>query len=252
MSPRTRVIDRLATALVGLLLVAAGLLAVEWRYDLVLGLARRLDLTGVDDVLASQWWPWVLAMAGVSLALLGLRWMLAHVSTPNGTVVRTMNDDDTGSSRLDLSSLATATAARFAELAPVVSSGGSYRRVDGHHVVEVRAAVDDRTNARLLAEAVGAVDADLRTAFTDGAAHLRVLLGSPSRLPTAISRTPIASSSADASSVRVDRSGSEKNDNEENQMDVADKAKNAAEGKTDQAKSDVKGATDNVKDAFKK
>lgn len=227
MSPRTRAIDRLLTALVGLLLVAGGLLVVEWRYHLLLGLGRRLDLTQVDDVLRSQWWPWVFAVAGVVVGLIGLRWLLAHVGTPSGVVVRTVNDDARGSSRLDLSSLAAASAARFAELAPVVSSGGSYRRIEGHHVVEVRAAVDDRTNARLLAEAVSSVDADLRAAFNDGAAHLRVLLGSPSRLPHAITRTPIASSSADASSVRVDRSVTRTRDGDRGGADHPDLAGDA-------------------------
>ncbi|MCW2759121.1 MAG: hypothetical protein JWO46_2867 [Nocardioidaceae bacterium] len=200
MSSRTRAIDRAATGLVGLLLVAAGLLVLDWRYDVVLGLQRRLDMSGVLDVLATGWWPWVLAVGCVLLGLLALRWILAHVSTPTGTVVRTVNDDERGRSRLDLTSLATASASRFADLAPVVSSGGSYRRVDGHHVVEVRAAVDDRTSARLVAEAVRTVDDELQAAFEDGAAHLRVLLGSPSRL----SRTPIVGRPVDASSARVD------------------------------------------------
>ena len=208
MSPRVRVLDRLSTALVGLLLVAGGLLVLEWRYDLLLGLGRRLDLTSVQDVLGSDWWPWAFAVGGVLLGLVGLRWLLAHVATPSGTVVRTVNDDEHGASIIDLSSLATATAARFADLAPVVSSGGSYRRIDGQHVVEVRAAVDDRTSAGLLAEAVSTVDADLRAAFNDGAAHLRVLLGSPSRLPNAMTRTPIASDSADGSTVRITPEGS--------------------------------------------
>ena len=208
MSPRVRVLDRLLTALAGLLLLAGALLVLEWRYDLLLGLGRRLDLDPVQGVLSSEWWPWAFAVGGVLLAVVGLRWLVAHVSTPNGTVVRTVNDDEHGASIIDLSSLATATAARFADLAPVVSSGGSYRRIDGQHVVEVRAAVDDRTSAGLLAEAVSTVDADLRAAFNDGAAHLRVLLGSPSRLPNAVTRTPIASSSADGATVRITPEGS--------------------------------------------
>ena len=193
MTRRLRALDRALTALVGLLLLAAALLTLAWTRGWTLGgtlhLPHDVHTGPVTDTLRAGWWPWTFAIVTVVLGLLALRWLLAHVPTPSRRALRTVNADDAGATRLDLTALAEATGSRFADLAPVVAARGSYRQVRGEHVVEVRAAVDDRTSSRLVAEAVRTIDAELQAAFEDGHAHLRVLLGAPARLSSFTARS---------------------------------------------------------------
>ena len=65
---RTRSLDRLATVVVGLALLAVGLLAWEWRLDLTGWFQQTLRTDGADGVLDSSWFPWIDPTNAVALA----------------------------------------------------------------------------------------------------------------------------------------------------------------------------------------
>ncbi|QIG42160.1 hypothetical protein G5V58_04710 [Nocardioides anomalus] len=180
MSRRTVVLDRVVVALVGLLLLAAGLLAVDWRTGTVLDLRDRLDAGPVLDVVDAGWWPWVCAVVGVVLALLALAWLLAHLPHRGPGRTRLAGSDQGGTLEVELRSVASAVADRLADLGPVTGARGTTDRVRGTTVLEVRGRVEPDADTDALDRAVRTCAAEVEQAFA-GAVPLRVLLDAPRR-----------------------------------------------------------------------
>ncbi|MDT9593500.1 hypothetical protein RDV89_10515 [Nocardioides zeae] len=181
MTPRVRVVDRLLTALLGAALVALALLVLDWRFGVVGSYADSLTTSSADSVLGTTWWPWALAAGTVVLGLLGLVWLLAHLRRPGPSDQRLDASDPTGRLTADLGSVASATASRFATLAPVTGARGTTERRGRHSVLVVHGHVDPAAAPSTLVEAAETCAAEVAGAFPDDDVRLRVLLDAPRR-----------------------------------------------------------------------
>ncbi|WP_137292875.1 hypothetical protein [Nocardioides dongxiaopingii] len=181
MTRRLLLLDRLAVLVVGLALVALGLLAADWQHGWVLHLDDRLDTGRLDDVLDAAWWPWTLAAAGVVLGLAGLAWLLAHLRRSGPSVLRLRASDGSGHVEADLASAATAAAQRLGTLAPVTGVRGTSRTVRSRTVLELRGHVDAAADVATLTEAAEVCAADVAAGFPDDDVVCRVVLDAPRR-----------------------------------------------------------------------
>ncbi|WP_134767926.1 hypothetical protein [Nocardioides sp. 1609] len=181
MTRRLLLLDRLAVLVVGLALVALGLLLADWQHGWVLHLGDRVDTGPLDDVLDAAWWPWALAALGVVVGLAGLTWLLAHLRRSGPSTLRLRTSDATGRVEADLASTAAAAAQRLATLAPVTGVRGTSRTVRSRTVLELRGHVDPAADAATLTEAAEVCAADVAAAFPDDDVACRVVLDAPRR-----------------------------------------------------------------------
>lgn len=181
MNRRLRVLDRVVVLVVGLALLALGLLGLDWRYGWVLDLPTALDADPTVDVVTTGWWPWAAAAGGVVLGLLGLRWLVAHLRRPGPASRRLAETDPTGLLEADLRSVAAACAERFATLAPVDGMRGSTARVGARTVVVLTGHIDPYADPTGVAEAAATCAADLDAAFPGEGLTCRVVLDAPRR-----------------------------------------------------------------------
>jgi hypothetical protein len=188
---RIRSIDRLATLVVGLVLLAGGLLAWEWRLDLTGWFRPTLSTRGADSVLDSSWWPWAWAVGGLVLGILGLLWLIAHLPRPTRGTSRIDGSDATGRLEVDVASLARTLADRWAELAPVTGVRGR-TAPDAHDLVELIGHVDVEAEAEALLEGTEQLETEVERAFPDGSIRVRFLLQGPGRQPRTRRTTDIA------------------------------------------------------------
>lgn len=179
---RTRSIDRSVTLLVGLALVALALLAWEWRLDLLGWFQPTLRTDGADGVLDSSWFPWVEAVAGVLLGLLGLLWLVAHLPRPTRGRSRIEGSDATGRLEVEVAPLARTLADRWSELAPVTGVRGR-TAPDASDLVELIGHVDVEADADALLEGTERLETEVEQAFPDGSVRVRFLLQGPGRQP---------------------------------------------------------------------
>jgi hypothetical protein len=152
---RTPAIDRPAAAVFGLLLLAAGGVIADWRFDFA-GVWTRFDPDAADSAVDADWFPWTALAAAIVLAILALWWLLARLPrAAEGRVALAA----TGSDRIDLDarSVAPRLRADLERNAPVdhVTS----RRLDrkGGQLIRLRAHVDPRADGESLIKAAGSL-----------------------------------------------------------------------------------------------
>lgn len=179
---RTRSLDRLATVVVGLALLAVGLLAWEWRLDLTGWFQQTLRTDGADGVLDSSWFPWIEAVVGVLLGLVGLTWLLAHLPRPTRGRSRIDGSDATGRLEVEVAPLARTLADRWSELAPVTGVRGR-TAPDANDLVELVGHVDVEADADALLAGTEQLETEVEQAFPDGSVRVRFLLQGPGRQP---------------------------------------------------------------------
>ncbi|MBF4161662.1 hypothetical protein [Nocardioides acrostichi] len=188
MSARLSALDRFLVGLVGLVLLAGGLVVVDWRVGLApIGLPTTLDTTALADGVASSGWPWVSAGVCVVLALLALAWILAHLGRRSVSVARSVLSDEEGRVVLDLSSVAAAAATDLADTAPVASARGWCEVRGASHLVVLRAKVLPDADVDALVDAARASAVRVVGAFEDDRVGCRVLLHGPPRLRRGLS-----------------------------------------------------------------
>ncbi len=154
MSRTTVALDRVVTVLLGLALVAAGILAVGWYYAWWSWLPEDVDSTQALDVTGTEWWPWVLGAAAVVLLLVGLRWLLAHAPGRRVSDLRLPGSGAEGRLEVDASSAVSAACADLQARHDVRAARGVVRRDRGQLVIEVRATLEPRSELREVASAV--------------------------------------------------------------------------------------------------
>lgn len=189
---RTRGTDRTASVVVGAALLTLGAAAWDWRLG-VTGLVpdAPLDMSGVESVVESSWWPWVFAGAGVVLGLLGVVWLLAHVPSLTKGSSRLSTSGATGRLEVDLASLGSTLADRWASLAPV--TGVRARTMpEAPDVVVLTGHVELEADASDLVEGSAQLEREVAEAFPEGEVRLRLLLDGPARQPRTRRSTDIA------------------------------------------------------------
>lgn len=160
-SRRTLLLDRAATLLLALSLIAAGLAASYW-WSGRSPLPDRLDLTAVSDVVGSAWFPWVAALVGLLLALVGVCWIAAHLGRP--TVSRLHLTGSGAGGRLDVgaSKVAGAAADALGDTIGVRSTRGTVVRDRGQLVARLTATLEPDADLGAVARQADLVSAQLR------------------------------------------------------------------------------------------
>jgi hypothetical protein len=162
MSRALTALDRLATLLLGLVLLAVGAGILIWHTGAIADTPTTITCPGLVTAAGTAWWPWATTASGVVLVLAGMRWLMSH-----GPAERTRELTLTGSSRAgrltaDLGSLADAAAtnlARHPALRSAKAKAVLQRRTPSIHLDATAASADT------LAEAARAVDDTATTAI---------------------------------------------------------------------------------------
>lgn len=151
-----RSLDRLATAVAGLLLIGIGLLAFVWDRRLIIDWPNAMNLGGPLAWLRQGWVPWVAGIGGAVLVLLGLWWLLAHLPSR-----RVHTEPLPGSSagaqgqvRVDLKAVAARAAEELARLPGVTGCRGRALRDRGQKVIELRPTIAADTDLAAFARGV--------------------------------------------------------------------------------------------------
>ena len=162
MKRSTVALDRIATLVVGLAILALGVLLVLWWYGHgVSPLPATIGVGAVLNVLAANWWPWVTGVAAIVLVLLGLRWLTGHV--PDRGVGRIVLPGSDGSGRLqsDAGRVASAAAELFESARGVRSSRGTVLHERGQTVARFTLTVEPDADLAHLGELADRVTAEL-------------------------------------------------------------------------------------------
>lgn len=162
MSRHVVALDRLAALLVGLALVAAGLLAFAWSTNLVLDLPAKIDTTAVTDVLETAWWPWALAGAGVILVVAGTWWFVGHFTSQAVGRLALPGSDSGGRLVADTRPVAKAVGAAFGETRGVRSSRAAITHDRGQLIARIDATIEHDADLEAVARSADKVSGELR------------------------------------------------------------------------------------------
>lgn len=185
-------LDRLATIVVALLLIALGLALIDWRYHLVLhSYSHRISLGSLPTWAASSWWPWVFFAVTLILGLVGVWWLLSHLRNTTSKQTKMPQSDPHGTITLDAASLASAVADSLQKSGPFISVKASSSQAGAATTVLVTAQLDKHADGSSIHEATHALQTQLRSAFPDQGVTARVLLDQP--------RSPRSDRKSDAS-----------------------------------------------------
>lgn len=177
MSRATAVTDRLVLALLGLVLLVTGLLALAWRAGWAErwwpagpagdGWSDRLPTVDATGLVEAAWWPWACLGAALLLVLVGLRWLLAQLPGRVDRRFTLAGSDAAGRLRVDLGAVADAAADDLAVDAAVRSSSGRVAHDGRRRCVDLVAAVDPHADLASVRRAVDATVARLGGALGD-------------------------------------------------------------------------------------
>lgn len=136
MKSSTRAIDRLITAIVGLLLLGGGgwLLAYRLGETHVVSATHRIDPHKIAGVPDYEWWPAAVGGIGVLLILLSLWLLLRHLHGSRATIVTT----PTGGA-VDLGKVADAVADELGRSELIERARATTVRHKGKSAIRVRA-----------------------------------------------------------------------------------------------------------------
>lgn len=176
----TVALDRIATLIAGLVLLAGGLALVGWKTRWPPSWTHRLgdhvSTIPLSNALADSWWQWCGGIGAAVLGLLVLRWMLAHVPVPHAFPITLPGSDETGSLTVDARIAADAAADALAATSLLDHAAAAVRRDRGDTIIDITA----RTHPDIpLSAAITAAQpaADQLHAFLgDGSPHVRLHL----------------------------------------------------------------------------
>lgn len=181
-SPRTRRSNRAALLLIGLILLlagAAGLAAGFGAFGSSFRTQRLLPPATRDYVSANRSWFWpVVAVAGVVLALLALRWLAIQLRSNRIGEIELVRDRRTGNTTVASRALCDALAGEIEDYPGVEAANALLIGSPQHPSLLVRVRLDGRAEI-----------SDVRRRIeTDGVPHLRQALDNQ-ELPTRVELT---------------------------------------------------------------
>lgn len=159
-SRRTLFVDRLATLVLALLLLGGGAAAAYW-WSGRSPFPGTLDLAVVRDTTGAAWFPWVAALVGVVLALLGLRWILAHLGRPTVSRLHLTGSGSGGRLDANASQVAGAAADALSDTIGVRSARGTVVRDRGQLVARLTATIEPDADLGVVARQADLVSAQL-------------------------------------------------------------------------------------------
>lgn len=181
MKRSTVTIDRLATAMAGVGVLALGAAAAAWQLGrLPVPAGSQLRVRNLNGIVDAAWWPYALGVVAIVLIALGLRWLYAHRPGQSVGTTELPNSSAAGELSVDVNTAATAAAAALARQAGIASASGTSRLDRGERVVELEVKLS--TDPGALATATGAipgVSRDLAIALEGVPFTSRVLLNAP-------------------------------------------------------------------------
>lgn len=157
MTSRTRGFDRFFIALLGLVLVAGGVLLIGWLLRLV-DPGDEVETDPIITLSEEGWWPWALAALGLLLLLLGVRWLIAHAPPRHPTEARLPGSGNGGRFTAQLAPVFQTSSAAL-ERDPFIGSVSASSH-DHHDRIGVVVDVTMEPDARL-EDIVGLVDGHL-------------------------------------------------------------------------------------------
>jgi hypothetical protein len=139
MSRSSTALDRTATLIVGLLLIAVGAGTIIWNTTWLPRIPESITAPGLALSARSWWWPWAVTAAGIAAVLLGLRWLASHALARRAHTVALTGSGENGTLTTDLAAIATAAAHRL-ELDPGVHSAKATAIIDrGRRTLDITA-----------------------------------------------------------------------------------------------------------------
>ena len=160
-SRRTLLLDRAATLLLALALLAGGAAAAYW-WSGRSPFADTLDLSAATDVTEASWFGGVAALVGVVLALLGLRWILAHLGRPTVSRLHLSGSGAGGRLGVHAGQVAGAAADALEDTIGVRSARGTVVRDRGQLVARLTATIEPDADLGVVARQADLVSAQLR------------------------------------------------------------------------------------------
>jgi hypothetical protein len=157
-------LDRIATLVLALLLLAAGLAGLWWwsgREVSGTSLPGTSSTSAVTDALGSSAVAWGVAVGGVVLALVGLRWILAHLRRTTVSRLRLSGSGPEGRNEALAGKALGAAADAFATTDGVRSARGAVVRDRGQLVARVDATIEPEADLALVAARADEVTAQL-------------------------------------------------------------------------------------------
>lgn len=176
---KTLFIDRAATLLLAVLLILGGLTAIWWwTGEPVRGyqLPDTSDISRVAKVVDASWFAWVAALAGIVLALIGIRWIAAHLTSTRVKRLHLAGSDASGRLEVAGTKVVGAAAAAFADTLGVRSAEGAVLRDRGQLVAHLDATIEPDADLALLARRADEVSAQLAGALERDDLHCSVQL----------------------------------------------------------------------------
>ncbi|MGH3349728.1 MAG: hypothetical protein ACRDPS_03600 [Nocardioides sp.] len=182
MTPRMIRIDRALTLIVAILLIALGLLIVDWHYRWVSRTyPTELSIGPARDVVTAGWFPWVFAAAGIVVGFLGLVWLLTHLRRRGPSTLRLRASDETGRVQADLRSIADAAAAKLQSMAALTGVTGTVATIRSRPVIVLHGRIDPVASPASITDAAEICAQDVAAAFPDQSITCRILVDSPRR-----------------------------------------------------------------------
>lgn len=168
MTRLTLLVDKIATLVLALVLLAGGLTAVWWWSDRPVAgrtLPGTADTAPVADVVTASWFPWAAAATGVVLGLVGLRWVLAHLATGRVRTLRLPGSGTTGRLEVDAGKVTAAAADAFADTLGVRSARGVVVRDRGQLVARLDATLEPEADLEHVARRAEEMSGQLAAAL---------------------------------------------------------------------------------------
>lgn len=174
MSRATIGLDRAAAIVVGLLLVLIGLAGIVWWIGFFGPWPSRVDPRPVLDTSREPWWPWVAALVGVALILLGVRWLAGHLPSGRVSDVKLSGSGRQGRLTASVGPVASAAAELLGQVPGVRSARGNITEDRGQLIANLTATIDPHVELQSVAAAADAISTELKQVLQRDDLYCRV------------------------------------------------------------------------------